>query len=153
MTAIQPTNGQDGGHPGHTIDISAHISRSITVSTNLEQDVIVTTRDKISNALHDVLPKYRRRVAWLGPAGITLSLWIALASTDFNQKLLGVPADTWKGAFMFAAAAGTIWVLVSVLRAIFSGATHNEVLKAITSTRTNSGAQTIQGTVEPENSH
>ncbi|MDR7081450.1 hypothetical protein J2X01_000727 [Arthrobacter ginsengisoli] len=148
MSEIQQTPSSRPQPLAHTIDISAHISRSLTVSTNLDQDVIITTKDKIANALHEVLPKFRRRVSWVAPVGVTASLWIALASTDFNQKLLGIPADTWKGAFLLAAVLGSIWVLVAVGRAVFGGASHAHVLSSITATHSNATVQTIQGHVD-----
>lgn len=149
MTAVQgPISGKSPLAPA-TINISDEMSSSVTITTNLSHEVIITTTDKIDNALHRVLPKYRRRVAWAAPLGITSSLWIALVSTDFNQKLFGIPADMWKGAFLMMAIIGSAWVLVSVTRAFRSGATHIDVLAEIVATNDPTPPNTIEGVVQP----
>jgi hypothetical protein len=131
------------------INLSESMSSQITVTTNLGTEVLITTRDKISNVLHTVLPKVRRRDQWVAPSTIGLSLVIALLSTDFNQRLFGLSAETWKAFFYVAAGLSIIWFVWALVGAIFRSAGHKEVLAAITKTHEASPNTTIQGTVAP----
>lgn len=103
----------DGRPPAALVNISDHMVSAITVTTNLHTEVVVTTKDKISNALFRVLPKFRRRTGWVAPATLVSSLVIALLSTDFNQKLFGLSAETWRVMFTLAAGASGVWLVVS----------------------------------------
>ncbi|MDI2033009.1 hypothetical protein [Paenarthrobacter nitroguajacolicus] len=145
MSALQPSQAQ--GAPVTLLNISEHMAASVTVTTNLQTDVIVTTKDKVSLALHDVLPKFRRRVAWVAPATLVSSLLVALLSTDFNQRLLGVSAETWKTLFALATVGSVVWLVWATARAIFRSADHDKVVEAIVKTHRVDRSAPLQGTV------
>lgn len=137
----------DGSRAPALVNISEHMATSITVTTNLHTEVIITTRDKISNALFRVLPKFRRRTAWVAPATLLSSLVVALLSTDFNQKLFGLSAETWKAMFFLAAGLSSLWLVWAVGAAIFFSANHKRVVESIASTHRNDDGAPLQGTV------
>lgn len=152
MSQIQGPAG--AGVPAALASISEHMADSITVTTNLHTEVVVTTRDKIANALYRVLPKFKRRTSWVAPATLLSSLVVALLSTDFNQELMGLSAETWKAMFTLAAAAALLWLLWAIGGAIFFSANHQKVVDAIVKTHKTDLKAPIPGVVvggEPGN--
>lgn len=145
MTEIQGS--PQGQRSPALVNINEHMANSITVTTNLHTEVVVTTKDKISNALFQVLPKFRRRNGWVAPATLLSSLVIALLSTDFNQKLFGLSAETWKAIFTIAAGVSAVWLIWALAAAIFFSANHRRVVEAIVKTHANDSSAPLQGKI------
>lgn len=129
------------------IDINEQISRSITVTTNLDMNIVVTTRDKISNALHEMLPKFTRRTAWVAPAGLSLTLVTTLLSASFKDPLFGVDAAVWNAIFLLGAFASGVWLVTSLVMLICRSASHHDVLESIAKTHDPGDSETLVGVV------
>lgn len=100
-------------------DLRATISTSITsklvVTENLNQEAVLTTRDKIKVALHEMLPRY----ASTGQVAASLSLFIALLAAvltaDFRDRL-GISGDAYAGAFALGTVVAGAWAAYELRR-------------------------------------
>jgi uncharacterized membrane protein len=139
------------GGPVALSAITEQLAQSITVTTNLHTEVVVTTKDKIANALYRVLPRYRRRTAWVAPATLLSSLIVALVSTDFSEKLWGLSPEMWQAMFYVATAGASLWLVWSMVGAAFRSASHDAVLKSIVATHAPDRSAPIPGHVVTDN--
>lgn len=85
---------------------------------DLSQEVVNITVDRLSLILHRHAQRIGRRSAWHTPAGIFLALWLSLATTSFEEKLLS--AAIWNAIFMLLTIASGLWLIIEIIRAIRS---------------------------------
>ena len=86
--------------------------------TNLPQDVITTTEDKVRLTLIDYLKKMEKKKAFLTPMGLVISLTLTIMMSAF--KNFGLNADTWKAIFIIGDAASAIWLIYAVIESFRS---------------------------------
>ncbi|NKG22393.1 hypothetical protein [Paeniglutamicibacter terrestris] len=79
------------------IDMVEDLNNRLTYQSNLGVVLVATTKDKIDNVLHRMLPKYRTQYAWQGPLGIMLTLILTMITAEF-RPFLGVSAEALNGA-------------------------------------------------------
>lgn len=70
-----------------------------TVKTNVAQDFIVTTKDKLHLALHEMLPRYTSKENALAMASAFLAFLAAVITADF-QATFGISASAWRTTFV-----------------------------------------------------
>lgn len=108
MTAPQP------GDDLH-INIGTSFTSATQVHTNMSQQVIVTTRDKIELALRRTLPSYTSTEQLLASLSLTAGLFLALFTADF-RKAMGVSPDGWKAIFALVAVVAAGWSVWEFVR-------------------------------------
>jgi hypothetical protein len=86
--------------------------------TNLPQDVISTTEDKLRLTLSEYLKKTEKKKGWITPLGLMISFTLTLMTATFKD--LGISAPTWKAIFIIAVIAALIWLIYSVVGAFQS---------------------------------
>lgn len=99
-------------------NISNGLIKNIKVHTNLAQDVVVTTEDKIRICLINYLSKMEKKSTWVAPASILLTIVITLLTSQFNNFYLN--ADTWTAIFTISAILSGLWLLRSLKNAFTS---------------------------------
>ncbi len=99
-----------------------------TVSKNVGQDVIVTTRDRIELCLIHHQKNLRSRQDWLIPLGILVPIILALTTTAFKPKTLGLDGDTWQAVFVLGCFIASVWLVVTGMRAMKSSDTAIETI-------------------------
>lgn len=132
-------NGLIVSPPSQNINIQADLNEQLTYTGNLGVEIVATTRDKVSNALHVSLPKYDRKRAWVGPTSIFLTLLITVLTADFKDFKM-VSGQTLFGACVMA----TIFCGVFTIRALWQlkgSYGHAEIVDAIVSTASESSKQ------------
>jgi len=92
-----------------SIDVGTGIVDQTTVTTNLAQEVHVTTRDKVELALRRVLPRYSSTEQLLAILGVALAFGGSLLTADFRQRL-GIPATAWQTVFALGFLASLAWL-------------------------------------------
>lgn len=97
----------------------------VHTSTNLDQEVIITTEDKVRISLMKYLNKMGKKDSWVAPGGILLTIVITLLTTNF--KTFYFSADTWTAVFIIAGIISLIW-LVYCLKNIFVSVEMDEVI-------------------------
>lgn len=73
------------------------------------------TRDKVELALHRNLPRYIPTGQLFASVGLALALIATLVTAEFQQAF-GVPADMWRGFFLFAMVISMLLVLKDLVR-------------------------------------
>jgi hypothetical protein len=87
------------------------------VHSNISQEIVVTTVDKIELCLRDYQETLRARGDWITPAGILIALLAPLVTADF-KVFLGISAEIWLGLHVTGSAVSFVWFLYAVFRAI-----------------------------------
>ena len=95
-----------GGYNRKTVDVSV-------THSNLEQEVIVVTNDKLKLALMEHLADVQKSKQWIAPSGFLLTLLIVFSTTEFKTKF-GLSADSWKAIFLILAVGSAAWLLRSI---------------------------------------
>ncbi|MDO5534106.1 MAG: hypothetical protein Q4F65_05595 [Propionibacteriaceae bacterium] len=98
----------------HT-NIGTNLIGNLEITDNLKQEVVMTTRDKIKVALHEMLPAYSSTGELLAWLSLTAGLLVALVTADFKD-VLGVPGDAITGAFVLATVAAGAWTVREFVR-------------------------------------
>jgi hypothetical protein len=86
--------------------------------TNLPQDVITTTEDKVRLTLSDYLKKMEKKRAWLTPMSLLISFTLTLMMSGF--KNWGLSADTWKAIFIIGDIIFFGWLVYAVIESFRS---------------------------------
>jgi hypothetical protein len=86
--------------------------------TNLPQDVITTTEDKVRLTLSDYLKKMEKKRGWLTPMGLLISFTLTLMMSGFKDW--GLSADTWKAIFIIGDIIFFIWLVYAVIQSFRS---------------------------------
>lgn len=94
--------------PGQ-INVEHEFSEKLTVHKNLNQDVIVTTVDKVRLCLLKNQDRLSKKHEWVTPFSLLLSFGTTLVAADFKTFI--VEALVWKALFVFATIACLIWLL------------------------------------------
>lgn len=108
--------------------INKELIKDLKVHTNLAQDIVVTTEDKIRICLMNHLNKIEKKNSWIAPAGILVTIIIALLTTTFKNFYLS--ADTWVAIFIIGAGLSCVW-LISCLRYIFISVKIDDVIEEL----------------------
>ena len=82
------------------IQINEEIFESSNIYTNISQEIVITTEDKIRLCLLEYKDVLKAQREWIAPAGIFIALVTTLIATDFKQ-LLNLSPDVWKALFIF----------------------------------------------------
>ncbi len=96
------------------VNIGRELSKKVTVYTNLDHDIVVTTSDKIKLVLIDTKDVFISRRIWVTPMSILLTLIVALITTEFKQNIFGISADNWEGIFILSSLICSIWLINSI---------------------------------------
>jgi len=86
--------------------------------TNLPQDVITTTEDKVRLCLSEYLKKMEKKKGWLTPMGLTISFTLTLMASQFRDW--GLSSATWQAIFIIGVVASSCWLVYSVIESFHS---------------------------------
>jgi hypothetical protein len=89
---------------------SQFMQNTSKVYSNLGQEIIITTEDKIRLCLIEHLSRMEKRNAWIAPLGILLTIIIVLPTTTFREFLF-LSADTWKAIFVMGGLIAVAWLI------------------------------------------
>lgn len=101
-----------------TISI-ADLNKNSTITTNVEQEYIVTTSDKIKLILIDWEKSKKLATEWWTYFGMTLSFLVPLFTADFKD-FLGLNAEFLKALFVFLSVVFGVITLISVIRRLWN---------------------------------
>ncbi len=87
--------------------------------TNLPQDVITTTEDKLHLCLEQHLKKMEKKKSWITPLGLLISFALTLISANFKDTAF-VDAATLKAIFIIAEIIFFGWLVYSVIESLRS---------------------------------
>lgn len=98
--------------------ISNQLVNVSEVHLNVSQEVVITTEDKIRICLTDHLKRMEKRLAWIAPLGVLITIVITLVTSTF--KAIVFDAATWRAIFIIAGVLSAIWLILTAKEAIKS---------------------------------
>ncbi|QIG57699.1 hypothetical protein PP358_gp28 [Arthrobacter phage Shoya] len=143
MTDLQSQEGRSVPLP--LISISDHMAESLTVTTNLHTEIVVTTRDKLEIALRKKLPLFLRRKAWVAPLSLLIGLVASIVTSDFHD-FMGLSDEVWATIFVIGAVLTFAW-LVRALLMLRGAVDLDGVLEAVLETHEVSDRHPLRGAV------
>lgn len=95
-----------------TLDINDLI-KADAININLNQEVIVTTRDKIELCLFKYLKNIESRKNWIAPLGILVTVLITISTAEFKE-FLAIKSPVWEALFYASGFLSFIWLVKSL---------------------------------------
>lgn len=102
---------------GLSFNVGDEIHNNSTIYTNVDQEIIVTTEDKIKLVLIKTRETLKSQRDWLTPSGLLLSFVTTLLTSDFKDSL-GQDKHFWKAIFVILSAVTLIWLIYSLYKLI-----------------------------------
>lgn len=99
------------------------------VHTNLNQEIIQITDDKLRLALDEHMRKREDSRNWMGPFGILLAVIIVFCSSEFKTAF-GIPAATWQALFLVMGVIAFVSLINTAIR-IFRSPTTDSLMNRI----------------------
>jgi len=97
----------------------------LEIFANLNQDVIVTTEDKLKLTLTNYYKKVGKKNDWLAPFGILLTILTIFLTSTFKEFIF--PAHTWQAIFILLFIISILW-LISSLRYAFKETNIDDII-------------------------
>lgn len=88
-----------------TVDVTAY-------HTNLNQEIIQITEDKLRLLLHEHIKYMEHRNQWIAPLSLIITLAIVFTTTTF-QDAVYLSADTWRAIFIITSVITVGWLIQS----------------------------------------
>jgi len=85
------------------------------VHTNIAQDIIVITDDRVYRVLSPWCQSVEKCSSWVGPVSLTVTIWLTLLSATFQDKF-GISKEEWSALFVFGGIVATIWCICTLYR-------------------------------------
>lgn len=111
-----PAQNQQGPATSFDAVIASKITSDTTVSWNIDQNVIVTTEDKLWRRITEHLSSIEARKGWIAPISIFATLVAVLCTASFNDTFF-LKAAVWHSIFVLAAVAVGIWLVQAIYKA------------------------------------
>jgi hypothetical protein len=86
-----------------------------TVHTNLGQEVILITTDRLTIVLDEHIEKLEDSKSWAVPAGILATIVLAFVTADFHDAFR-VSKDSWAAIFILSGALTIFWLVRCLYR-------------------------------------
>ncbi len=129
------------------IRLDEDITSQLTVNKNLSQEIIVTNTDKVKIILSDHHKIIKRKIEWLNPLGIFVTVLATLLTAQFNKVVWGIEAVLWKAIFVVTGIAAFGYSIYLIIYAIkyFNNGTVEEFIEKL-----KNQSQEIRETVAPK---
>ena len=85
------------------------------VHSNLDQEIIQITEDRLRLVMKDHLEIIEEKKAWHAPLGVLLAIVAAFVTADFRDAYF--KAATWQAVFLITGVLSLIWLIKTILRA------------------------------------
>lgn len=89
------------------------------VHLNFNQNVVITTEDRIELCLRNHLESISSTRAWITPVSLFVAFLTTLSTSTFKDALF-LPAATWHALFLLLSIASAVWSIVAIMRAVRS---------------------------------
>jgi hypothetical protein len=100
---------------GLSINVGDEIHNNSTIYTNVNQDIIITTEDKIKLVLIKTKETLKSQRDWLTPLSLTLSFVTTLCTSEFKYSL-GQNKEFWKAIFVILTFVTIIWFFKAIYK-------------------------------------
>jgi len=100
----------NGSYNRKTVDVKQ-------VHSNLEQQLIQITEDKLENILLKYIKSLNIKGSWVSPASIFITVVIAKTTATFTETL-GLSAAVWEAMFILIGIGSLIWLVKNIISII-----------------------------------
>ena len=100
------------------INLNEGLTRQMTVYTNLTQEIIVTNTDKVKLILNEHHHIIKKKIEWISPLGIFISVLTTLLTAKFDETKLGISPQIWQSIFIVSCIASFLWSIRLGIHAI-----------------------------------
>jgi hypothetical protein len=97
------------------------------VHSNLDQEIIQITEDRLRLVLKDHLELLEEKKAWHAPLGVLIAIVAAFVTADFRDAYF--KAATWQAVFLITGILSSIWLFNAIYRAATSPSIDDVVSK------------------------
>lgn len=108
-------NQQNDNNLGLSVDIGNELSKNMTIHTNVKQEIIISTSDKIKLVLIKTRKILLSQRDWWTPFGLLISFIATLCTADFKEAL-GLDKNVWHALFLLLTIASAIWLLIALYK-------------------------------------
>lgn len=125
------------------INLDEDLTRQMTVHKNLTQEIIVTNTDKVKLILNDHHKIIKKKIEWINPVGIFLSVLTTLLTAKFEETKFGISPQIWQAIFLVSCIATFLWSTILIFNAVryFNKGTVDQCIEKL---KINQNAQTGQ---------
>lgn len=95
------------------VDLGAAMNNNLTLYTNVNQELILITKDKLKLVLIDTRASIKARWDWVTPISLLISFVTTLCTADFKETWK-IPATTWQAIFLILSVFFAVWFLKSL---------------------------------------
>ena len=115
------------------IEIGKEFTDKLTVHKQLNQEVVITTVDKIKLCLFKNRDCLSSKKDWLLPLSLFITLITTLVAASFNNYIL--KQEVWESIYIIASFICFVWLLISLLKLkkIIGKGTIEEIVKEMKS--------------------
>lgn len=85
-----------------------------TSYTNIAQEFIITTSDKIRLSLIENREPLKVKISWVAPTGILVALILTLVTTEFKKTVFGMKPEVWEALFMLSSFLCLLWLIYTL---------------------------------------
>jgi hypothetical protein len=100
-----------------SIDLGSELSDRLTIHKNVNQEIILTTSDKLKLVLIETKASLTAKRDWVTPFGLMVSFIATLCTAEFKTAF-GLNAEFWHAFFLLLVIASFIWLVVAVIKLI-----------------------------------
>ena len=100
------------------INLDEDLTSQMTVHKNLTQEIIVTNTDKVKLILNDHHKIVKKKIEWVNPVGIFLSVLTTLLTAKFDETKFGITPQIWQAIFVVSCFASFVWSVILIVNAI-----------------------------------
>lgn len=103
------------GSSGRFTQVQAPVK---AVHSNLDQEIIQITEDKLRLVLNQHIADVEQRKAWIAPLGLLLAVLTAIVTSDFKDAYFKAP--TWEAIFIITGLMSVCWLVVTIWKSLRS---------------------------------
>lgn len=111
--------------PEAQIEFAQEFSERLTVHKNIDQEVVVTTVDKVRLCLIENRDCLAAKGQWLTPLALLIAIVTTLLTADFRADVL-LPAETWQAIYVLSALGTFAWLCRALYR-VWQNRTHGGI--------------------------
>jgi len=98
------------------MDFSKELIKGLTVHSSLDQEVLVTTMDKLRLCLSHHQQVLTGRTSWIAPLGVLLTMTCVVVAADFKDALF-LSKKAWETIFILGIGASALWLTIALYNA------------------------------------
>lgn len=87
------------------------------VHSNLDQEIIQITEDKLRLVLNEHVSHVEQRKSWIAPLGILIAIITAFATSNFKDAFL-IKSATWEAIFIITGIISLSYLIICIVTAV-----------------------------------